>query len=128
MMDTIIEIKRKITVTDGNIDDIMITAFEGGINYWVGLVTYPKDFPAREARPENEYGHKRNTYEMISLGCSIFIHPDEDNHSYELTRDKVIKGIKRYFTENPEADWDSLDANSADSIVQYALFNELVYG
>ena len=127
-----VEIKVKITKQD--IDDIMCTALEGGINYWASEAEVPEN--ERVA----EWGH-----EQISRGGKLLIHVDEpfddDNTEvYELTLEKFLGGFKMWMMDygrstgviddgsTGELDTSCIDAADADSIVQYALFGELVFG
>lgn len=127
-----VEIKVKITKQD--IDDIMCAALEGGINYWASEAEVPEN--ERVA----EWGH-----EQISRGGKLLIHVDEpfddDNiEVYELTLEKFLGGFKMWMMDGGcstgviddgstgELDVGCIDAVDADSIVQYALFGELVFG
>ena len=53
----------------------------------------------------------------------------DDEEKFDLTKDKLLAGIKMYLDEtgDTELDPDDIDACSADEIVQYAIFGELMY-
>ena len=124
-----------VNVTDEDIDDIVCTALEGGINYW-----------CNEAEVEGEYLGEYAS-EQISRGGRLILHDCEEDEKYILDREKLINGIKRY-VEDPDKPYDILcrqdntigchkgyaldccmvDAVVADMIVQYGLFGEIVFG
>jgi hypothetical protein len=119
-----------------DINDIMSTALEGGITYWCGRAiakfTEDKKTFVGVAPEDQEKANKQWISDLIGLGGTIILVDVEDpKERWELDLDKMIKGIQQYCTEqnkNPEDLMDDYDAGDADSIVQYALFNEIVFG
>ena len=101
------------------IDDIIVTALEGGINYWADrcrILTYGD---AKEGDPAST---------VVAKGGTITIREAETEKIYVLNRDMVLKGISKFIKEQKDfTDCADLDANDADLIVQYALFNEIVF-
>ena len=127
------EIRTKITayLTQQDIDDIMVSAFEGGINYWCRRVVVQGDYLGKYAS------------EQISRGGKLAIWLDEpfedDKTSYVLDRDKFLAGFKLWIESdgdsydaidrsNGSVDCGQIDAVCADEIIQYALFGEVVFG
>lgn len=127
------EIRTKITVylTQQDIDDIMVSAFEGGINYWCRRVVVQGDYLGKYAS------------EQISRGGKLAIWLDEpfedDKTCYVLDRDKFLAGFKLWIESdgdsydaidrsNGSVDCGQIDAVCADEIIQYALFGEVVFG
>lgn len=129
-------LQTEVTVTNKDIDDIMCTALEGGINYW-----------ATEAEVVGEYRGKW-AHEQISRGGELVIHLDEpfdddDTEAYTLDKANFLRGLRMYL-EDPEKpynivefdketgknviDTGEVDAVVADVIIQYALFGEVVFG
>jgi len=104
-----------INVTDYDIDCILSSCFEGGSNYWLDNVTV-QDFKGQD------YASK-----VVGSGGTILLH--YDGEKAELTLEMMIKGLYLYYSKykKPEAIED-MDAGDYDSILQYALFGELVYG
>ena len=123
------EVKAEIRVelTQQDIDDIMVEALEGGINYWCG------EAEVIEEKRVSDWGH-----EQIARGGVLVLHDIEaPSESWELTLEKFLKGFKLWFenggyeygaVEIGEVDCGNIDADCADSIIQYALFGEVVYG
>ena len=108
-------------ITNQEIDDLLVTAFEGGINYWAEKIKCPLlMYPVT----------------CVSEGATVIItlrepHDEAGTWEYTLTKGNVMKGIRRaaeqmgqsttHFVENH-------DIEGADIAVQFALFDEIVYG
>ena len=134
-MKTEYRVKAEITVTltPADIEDILVTALEGGIGYWACLDSRSLTF--LEA-PEDEPVSSTATKIMLNGGMLTFI--DVDDHSVEwlLSMDKLLKGVKMYLEtytgiaaiEDGLIDTSMIDSDAADAIIQFALFDELVYG
>ena len=113
----------KVNLTQQDIDDIMVTALEGGINYW-----------CRKAEVVGEYLGKCAS-DQISRGGSLILHDAESSDKWELTLEKFLEGVKRYFEDGYHVQVDDgcidagdIDAGDADCIVQFALFGEVQFG
>ena len=113
-------------LTEEDIDDIMCCALEGGINYW-----------CCEAEVVGEYLGEYGS-EQISRGGKLKLHDAESDDVWELTLDKFLKGFKLWIENGRDeygalksyggVDTGEIDATCADEIVQFALFNEIVFG
>ena len=129
-----ITFKQELTVTAEDIDAIVCTALEGGINYW-----------CRKVRPVGDYLGEYAS-DQISRGGKLVFTLDEafdesEKTEYTMTQDDLLRGLKMYLS-NPESPYDitdyehgllvldpcDIDATVADMIIQYALFNEIVFG
>lgn len=128
MEETILKVELEIVVTDEDIDDIMCGALEGGICYW-----------CNRARVVGEYLGEYAS-EQISAGGELELFDAEEDTSYVLNKEKLLKGIEMY-SKNPvgcnileqidgklRLDCCNADAEVCDAIVQYALFGEIVFG
>ena len=106
-----------------DVDDIMYSAFEGGINHWCSKVKFVGE-------PLGKYAH-----EQISRNGSLMIRDDENNKLYKLTFSLFKQGLYLFLCNNPKIidnenkciDPCDIDADYADAIIQYALFGEVVY-
>lgn len=108
-----------ISISDELAGDIIITAVEGGIEYWANIAEY---------RPFEK-----------PVSAIIEYYDEEDNHQ-ETTLDYALirKGIdvvlnSPYMGGIPDVlaslfDQRLLDANVADVIVQAGIFGDLVFG
>lgn len=127
------EVHAEITarLTQQDVDDIMVSALEGGINYWCRRVVV-------QGKYLGEYAS-----DQISRGGQLAVwleEPFEDDKTcYMLDLDKFLAGFKQWL-ENCYANCDvvdstdgsvdcgQIDAACADEIVQHALFGDLVFG
>ncbi len=116
----------RVELTQQDIDDIMVAALEGGINYWCD-----------EAAVEGgEYLGKYGS-DQISRGGTLLLHDTDEDAYRKLDLEKFLKGFKLWLenggdqygaVQGHEVDCCNIDAGCADEIVQYALFGEVVYG
>lgn len=103
------------------VDDILTTAFEGGINYWCGKVTFAPGVNP----PKGTYAS-----EALTKGCDLILYDAEEPELWTLTLEKMLSGIKLYCEKRNTLITDDsiLDAEEADVVVQLALFGEVVFG
>lgn len=106
------EIKTTQLVTQEDIDDVLVTAFEGGITYWCDEVR------VKEGHEASEDCYKS---EVLTRGGVLELHDEEGWHT--LTLDKLLEVLG-----NMHFNFDDYDAGDADTAVQKAVFGELVYG
>ena len=109
-----------------DIDDIMACALEGGINYW-----------CKEAKVIGEYLGEYAS-EQICRGGILELYDTEDDEVYLLDIKKFIQGFEAWVengydyngavSANGKVDTSLIDAGDADTIIQLALFDEIVYG
>lgn len=120
----------RATLTQQDIDDIMVSALEGGINYWCRRVVVQGDYLGEYAS------------EQISRGGRLAVwleEPFEDNKScYILDLDKFLSGFKMWlengcgnhdviYGSEGSVDCGEIDSTAADEIVQYSLFGDVVF-
>ena len=125
------------TFTTENINDIIVTALEGGINYWCGSAeivptSNVEKFPEFEGVIAELNENVQYASDVIGYGGKLkLVDVEDEEEVWELDIEKVLKGIEMYCKENgiaPNELIDNYDADSADSILQYGLFGELVFG
>lgn len=116
--------------TGQDVDDIMVSALEGGICYWCDRVTVEGQYLGKYAS------------EQISRGGTLKVHvtepfDEQDTEWYELDMEKFAQGFRLWLENggdrygavgNGEVDTCEIDGEMADLIIQYALFGEVVYG
>ena len=113
-------VKKVIRVSAEDIEDVLVGAFEGGSNYWLGKVKVK----------DNDYKGAKYASDVISLGGELILTTTE-GESHLLTQAKMIDGFQKYLDNNGmdyPFDYGQPDAYTYDTILQYALFGELVYG
>ena len=113
----------EVNLSQQDIDDIMVSALEGGINYW-----------CRKAEVVGEYLGEAAS-DQISRGGALILHDAESAQTWELTLEKFLKGVKLYFeqgchvqVEDNAIDTCDIDANDADCIVQFSVCGEVMFG
>ena len=118
------EVTIKFIITNEEIADLLVTAFEGGINYWceeVELHIPPSDDYDEDKDFMSELLHHGGELKLIGV----------DGDAWILTEDKFIEGIKHILIDSHwsvEELMYNQDADIADQIIQYALFNEIIFG
>ena len=126
MMDYEVKVERKIKLTQQDIDDIVCVALDGGITCW-----------CREAEVVGGEYLGEWAHEQISRGGELRLYDAETEDSWVLTKDNLLYGFKMWAENEPdeygvitgdEIDTCAVDGGVADSIVQYALFGEIVFG
>lgn len=126
--------KFNVVVQNEDIDDIMVSALEGGINYW-----------CRKAEVKGDYLGEYAS-DQISRGGELILHDAEENKSYTLSKEKFIEGMKKFiaagnmgcihretnsigaYTGKLNIEPCNIDAGAADCIIQYAVFGDVIYG
>ena len=110
-------------ITEDFIADVLCTAFEGGSNYWINNIENTSE------NPKSQYFS-----ECVAKGDTIIITDNEDYKEYPLNSKIFARGYKRYvqfcIREGREIYYDPCDIDSeiADVILQFALFNDIVFG
>lgn len=125
------KIKMVVTVTTESeinpdeINDIMVAALEGGINYWCDKVKIVKNSDAYNLNEDKI----RYASDVLGYGGELIMFFDGEQKV--LNQEMILNGITMYCESNGvsyEDMYENHDADTADHIVQYALFNEIVYG
>lgn len=121
-----VKVEIRVELTQQDIDDIMVAALEGGINYWCD-----------EAAVEGGEYLGKYASDQISRGGTLLLHDTDEDAYRKLDLEKFLKGFKLWLensgdqygaVQGYEVDCCNIDAGCADEIVQYALFGEVVYG
>ena len=124
----------KITIeqsfTKNDLLNIMTTGLEGGIGYWACL---NNDTPEFDEFDKPNMILSERVAEILWRGGSVELFDTDYNYNdadkWELTLDKVVKGIIKFMeTDSKTFEIDDLDALDCDKIIQYGLFGELVFG
>lgn len=115
------EITTTTRVTDEDIDDLLVTAFEGGITYWCDAVRVIEE-------PSESYEFAS---EVLTRGGMLELHDAEEFDDeteqygkwYVLTMPMLLKALS-----DVSFDFDDYDAGDADTVIQKAIFGGIVYG
>ena len=123
-----------VNVTEEDIDDIMCSAFEGGIGYWACLDNTSEEF---ENAPDYE-SYSETCTKILLKGGAVKLIDNEDWKLYTLNLNRLLYGIVRWVEiggdvygavrKDGSLDCGNIDSECADCIIQLALFGEIVYG
>ena len=110
------------SVSIETLENIVVTALEGGIGYWAVLDNTTKiwdkydycDLPCSQA-----------AFELLYNGESLrFYDTEDETEVWHLTWKNLIKVVEMFGGVKEE----DIDATVADQIIQYALFGKIVFG
>ena len=124
-------ITRNIEISDELIENILCSAFEGGITYWANNVS------CKDNKDMKKVGGWKHQYltKTKKKDAVMYIHDTCSSEKYPITKKSIIKALQKM--DNPKykytkalnrllsGDWDSFDS---DIVVQTACFGEVVYG
>lgn len=116
----------KLPITEKDIENIIVTCFEGGSNYWMGVDTRTDGW---EERPKDEPKSTWATKMLLENKAICLFDIEDETENFILTLNMLLDGIrlnreKRSF----DCDLENGDATTCDCILQYALFSSIVYG
>ena len=127
MKKTLLKVELELEITDEDIDNIMARALEGGVNHWCSKAQVVGDYLGEYAS------------EQISRGGKLNLYDGEDHLRYTLDKEKFMEDLKKFIGSRGVGLFDKkysgklcidtclLDADDADCIIQYALFDEVFY-
>jgi len=122
------KIVKTFDITEQQIQDLLVTAFEGGINYWCDRVEITVMPP--NTSPEDY--DKLMASQVIAKDGIVELRGEDFEKITLLTRDKMLTGISKAMDWGNFASIEELidnhDAETADIIVQYAIFDEIIFG
>lgn len=117
-----------------DIENVFITAIEGGSNYWYFL----DDDSIKAIR--DKVSHKENPYlaeafaRAVELGAEVPVYDIENNDELlgTMSKDSISKGLKTAIEAQRHEIFAVMkgdyDAGDADVLFQYMLLGEIVYG
>ena len=115
------EIRVSHYYTDEDMEDIIVTALEGGIGYWACL--------DNTEQPDGTITAEWAWKVLQNGGQLHFFDEEDDDAEYFMDLASLYTGIGLAIKDKYwDGDMDNLDALVADSIIQYAVFGEVVYG
>lgn len=108
-----------------DMEDIVVTAFEGGIGYWACLDNSGAEWDAQD----DDSATAEWMWKLLREGEEIrFLDEEDNNEVYFLTLDKLLDGIDKTISNTTwDGDMDDLDMLVADAIFQYAMLGDIVY-
>jgi len=122
-------------ISDKLASELLITAFEGGSNYWYMIEGIEK--PEQPLAVSFEYSKNIHPYGLLPFNggavliCDADECDDEGREVWRLDRDAVELG-KKLIEEDADCYNDLVgenwDADTSDAFLQLCLFGEMVYG
>jgi len=132
-MGHLVEITQKHVFSNEDISDLLVSALEGGINYWCKGVEILRNKVANTYAGISEEDQSKVKYssDVIGLGGKLELYDiDDDDAHWTLDLPKMLNGIKLY-CEAKHLSLTSLidnhDADDADCIIQFALFGKMEF-
>lgn len=125
------EVKVTRSIQRMDIADLLVSALEGGSNYWI------RDIKVKKAvRRDFKYDTEErvnHTYEApLNPGGNIRIQTFDSTRYYFLDELIIEQGLKRMAEKHPDHMNDFInenaDAATADVFVQLCIFGEVIYG
>jgi hypothetical protein len=119
--------KIELNIPDQNIIDVMVTALEGGSNYWYNL---PNIEMARKHYKDSGLAGSEKVIKAVlehNEVIPVYDIEDEDNHLGDISQANIKRGLQ-LFMDDDRAWTPDMDAEQADVFFQFVVMGELVYG
>lgn len=121
------ETKIEIKIPENIMEDMLVTALEGGSNYWAEQVKFINKKPQRKKPYLPSY-----ITTPLSKDGILQIKDTETGYLYDLSRQAILKGIKVMAEKEAQHFGDMMkedgDAITGDVFLQCALFGKVKYG
>lgn len=120
-------VKKKIT--EEEIENLVIDGLETGIGYWAMLHNNTEEF--EKYYNTTDLATAEIVAKIILAGGSVKITDNEEDVEpmFDLTLERLLVGIQKNAEERPwDCDLENYDATTCDCIIQYAIFDEVVFG
>ncbi len=115
-----------VELDDQFFEDMIVTAFEGGCNYWIDHVTI------NHPEGEKPKGKPVSTWAASALnkGGTMVVFIQEEESPATMTKEMLVSGVQMWLNKHkkPLEAIENYDADDADEVMQYALFKGLVFG
>ena len=121
--------------------NLLVSAFEGGSNYWMSIFQYiyphgtkREDYIEDGSRAVvDTLGHVWHpAYVLTTIKDGGLVLWDTENEKHTLTREKLLNGFDVMAQKYPHHFRNIVDENddaeTADVLLQCALFGEIIYG
>ncbi len=130
-----IKVQTTVMCSERDIADLLVTAFEGGSNYWIESIKSVRIDSTKDSIRTYVDGEQYPWYASFPLnktGKVIIIAEDDTEAQRVLDRASIEKGLQLMAQKSPKhfADFidKSYDATTGDVFLQLALFREVVFG
>jgi hypothetical protein len=129
-MDKATQISNRIT--NQQLEDLFITAYEGGSSYWCGIENEELDkardgFKSKETPAPSQF-----LWAALLAGQTINLYDQEDHSDWTLNLEKLKTGTEKFTMEQvdhyADAVSDRMDAETADAWFQICVLGEIIFG
>ena len=112
-------------ITENDIIDVLVTALEGGSNYWYFL----PDLSMVKEIGTNGKAISENVAISALNGATIPVHDTENEECFlgSINKENIERGITLFIQNDYEFEPD-MDASDADTLFQYIVLGEIVFG
>ncbi len=121
-----------VKVPENIIEGILVTALEGGSNYWLRVDKVSEWKNTQPQRKEPNYLPSYITTPLSKTGVLAVIDLEDKDKKLQLTREKIVSGLKVMAEKEPQHFGDMMkedgDSTTGDVFLQCALFSEVKYG
>lgn len=107
--------------------DLMVTAFEGGSNYWLNDVAQASDVVRDDDLNylSATFTFREEVTPTVKEGTVLVVTPQSMRTGLERMAASDSRGVRRHLADALGQDG---DATTADVVLQFAMFGELVFG
>lgn len=124
--------KAEVEISNNQIAGLLVTAFEGGTNYWARIYCDTTDAPFPSDMNADDWKAFRHAWAPLAEGGSILVHDEVEDNGKPLKLDlaAIKRGLPLFLATPHGADFlsESYDATTGDVFVQYCLFGDVIYG
>jgi hypothetical protein len=108
-----------ISVTDTDLDSILITAIEGGINYWANVRKYSPDGCTAEVRESDQDTAEKPGWHAVDRATV--------RRGLQVLVTACPRSFAAFLASGTPGDY-APDAGVSDNILQCGIFGSVVYG
>ena len=116
-------------ITEEDIKNLIIDSIETGITYWATLHNDTEQF--EKYYDETELTTSEIVAEILLSGGFVKITDIEESEEpkFDLTLERLLAGIQKNAEERPhDCDLENYDGITCDCIIQYAIFDDIIFG
>ena len=127
-MDLTIQVENKIP--QQRLEDLLVTAFEGGSNYWCAINVDATTFP--EGMGINDYKYWYMSVPLEDGGNMVIGEKEDESVGNDLNLKTIKNGLeimaKKYPYHYGNVVGDNFDAETADVFLQCCLYGDIIFG
>lgn len=121
------------SIDEQRVSDLLVSAFEGGSNYWIEKISKLVEPVERKFECEdNEDGFMKKYEYPFNMGGEVHIKVCDDDKTYILNRAAIERGLTTMATKFSRHFNDFIsendDAETGDVFLQCCLFDDVIFG